>query len=979
MSDSRWSKWSKGSEQKLGFGSFFKEASDSVNPTGPGSGETPAEKAAREGLVSDGHGAYRDPNTGQIVARTVNGELVYVERGEGMGATSDGEGGEANVGAPQTPTFRDPETGMVVMPPATPNTPEARAEVPTPTPATMPANFDKMVATKKRKASRKNDLQARMAAAFDKNIAPVADDDTVSADNDKVDAAMKNGMDAIDAHQSVHGSVDLSDPASMAAAAQTMSRVQKDGGAATIATDPDSDSLLAREKQDAEPEQEEIPAGLDDLLKDIQGEDEPAAEPAAEPEPEAPAAEPTPAETKQAEAQAAEAEKPGSVQTAFAGEASPENNKLVDDLVSDITAKLANKKTGKLPGYAQKMVDKLNDPVARKQFGEYLDFTAKEEQKIAERWDELSQVSDTASAERLLTEGMGMAYNDKGQLEFRAVEPGMREFMSLAKSNTEKGYRGLQFRELVELAKPEVQERLNNPDRQKINAESIVNPNVTWEQATELYDKMSSSAKNAFNKLGGADAMREAFDPKVPVYYLTNSEGKATGLTNIDVMAKTDPEQYQQQFAKTGGRARGIFLLQKILATGGKDQLTGLPNFLTPQSGTVDHLEGRSQEMADKSIRKDSPVNMGIVSNSVNWAKADAADDEGNKDTIPGLNNVANSYASGSINGYGKKLGGGSDNMYNTWLAQRIGGIDIRDSKAAQTTQTEPDSLDSFVTAPIGKAGGVVNRLADSGGIGYDIRNMSMYYPRDDHDTKYDQNSWSGNPRKGSNRGYYTPLDGWRKSVLSGAVYGSAINDLVATHREALEGAKGMTEEKINEELKKYKKNYVKYHFSMPMRATASAWTMGLISREEYINQLRGISDKAMDMIKDSHPQHIEQLKAERDESLSTYLSEIEKHQGPDELNSVSEEWLMKNISANPVVNVMFSQQGRAAMAKKHPKVLDAFDAAVADGTISSKALAVGKGKHSKRLVDPSTGTYYEGWSFKRFVGATEELNEESE
>jgi len=970
MSNSRWSRWVDHSEKKKGFSSFLKEANQpGGNPTGTGI-ETPAQKAKRMGLMPDGHGAYSDPQTGQIVARTVNGELVFYDQGPTGGATSDGEGGgDAPVtGGGTAPTYRDPDTGAVVVPPAQPKNKAEKDAVPDPVPATAPAGYQDAMDKKKAKGQRKNELAARMSAAFDKNVAPYQEDPlaSVKGRRDAVDAGIAAGEDPATAHEKIHGH----EPASIdsnAALAATMGRVNDQGGLASITPDKDGTSLFAQDA--AKGAESEAESGAES-----QPEPEAAPEPAEAPE--------APVETEPTEqevAQAQEAEKPGGEQTAYAGEASPENNELVDNLVGDITSKLANKKTGKLPGYAQKMIDKLNDPVARKQFGEYLDFTSKEEQKIAERWDELSKVTDTASAERLLTEGMGMVTNDKGQLEFRPVEPGMREFMSLAKSNTEKGYRGLQFRELVELAKPEVQERLNNPDRQRINAESIINPDVSWEDATALYDRLSPSAKNAFNKLGGADAMREAFDPKVPVYYLKDGEGKATGLTNIDVMAKTDPEMYAQQFEKTGGRARGIFLLQKILATGGKDQLTGLPNFLTPQSGTVDHLEGRSQEMADKTIRKDSPVNMGIVSNSVNWAKADAADNEGNKDTIPGLNNVANSYASGSINGYGKKLGGGEDNMYNTWLSQRIGGVDIRDSKAAQTTQTEPDSLDSFMTSPIGKAGGVVNRLADAGSIGYDIRNMSMYYPRDDHDTKYDQNSWSGNPRKGSNRGYYTPLDGWRKSVLSGAVYGGKINDMVESHREALESTGKMKPEQVDEELKKYKKNYVKYHFSMPMRATASAWTMGLISREEYINQLRSLSDKSIEMIADSHPQHVEQLKAERDESLNTYLEEINKHQGEDELNSVSEDWLMKNISANPVVNVLYSQSGREAMAKKYPKVLEAFDAAVADGTIASKSLAVGKGKASRRLVDPSTGEYYEGWSFSRFARHNEELLKEEQ
>ena len=95
-------------------------------------------KAERLGLISDGHGSYMDPQTNQIVARTVNGELVFYDGGAGEGATSDGEGGGDAAGAASTsgsgaPTYRDPDTNMVKAIPATPESPEARAAVPDPT------------------------------------------------------------------------------------------------------------------------------------------------------------------------------------------------------------------------------------------------------------------------------------------------------------------------------------------------------------------------------------------------------------------------------------------------------------------------------------------------------------------------------------------------------------------------------------------------------------------------------------------------------------------------------------------------------------------------------------------------------------------------------------------------------------------------------------------------------------------------------
>ena len=261
MSESRWSRWSSGSQpKKLGFNKFFTEAQDQIgsNPTGNGL-ETPAQKAQRMGLQSDGHGAYSDPQTGEVVARTVNGELVFYDGGAGGGAASDGEGGGDDLvtGGSQTPVYRDPDTGMVVTPPAQPKTPEARAEVPAPTPASAPANFDKFVAKKKEKSQKKDSLVARMSAAFDKNFGSEEEEVTVSGENSAVDAERENGLDAGEAHEVVHGETDLSDVESMAKAAATFGRVQKDGGASKITTDKDTDqkSLLA---QDQDSEYEEL-------------------------------------------------------------------------------------------------------------------------------------------------------------------------------------------------------------------------------------------------------------------------------------------------------------------------------------------------------------------------------------------------------------------------------------------------------------------------------------------------------------------------------------------------------------------------------------------------------------------------------------------------------------------------------------------------------------------------------------------------
>ena len=136
---SRWSVWSRGLEDKPRFlSNFVKEALDTGNPS---VGSSPAERARQLGLQSDGSGGYIDPETGQKVAATVNGELVFYDnRGQGGGAVSDGSGGAELANA--QPTWQDPATGMAITPPSRPESPEEQMAVPDPIPASAPAGYD---------------------------------------------------------------------------------------------------------------------------------------------------------------------------------------------------------------------------------------------------------------------------------------------------------------------------------------------------------------------------------------------------------------------------------------------------------------------------------------------------------------------------------------------------------------------------------------------------------------------------------------------------------------------------------------------------------------------------------------------------------------------------------------------------------------------------------------------------------------------
>jgi hypothetical protein len=146
------SRWRNSSETKSGFSEFIKEAMDVApgNPTGTGV-LSPADRARQLGLQSNGRGGYIDPNSGQVVAQTVNGELVFYSQNRASGgAVSDSSGGAALVS--DAPSWADPVTGMTVTPPGKAETPEEQGSVPDPVPAKAPHGYNSFMVQRKQQA-----------------------------------------------------------------------------------------------------------------------------------------------------------------------------------------------------------------------------------------------------------------------------------------------------------------------------------------------------------------------------------------------------------------------------------------------------------------------------------------------------------------------------------------------------------------------------------------------------------------------------------------------------------------------------------------------------------------------------------------------------------------------------------------------------------------------------------------------------------
>ena len=114
---------------------------DMGNPT-VASGMDPADRARSMGLQSDSKGGYRD-QAGNMVARTVNNELVFYDDGASGGVVSDGGGGMQLTQS--SPSWVDPVSGLILVPPAQPETPEELKSVPDAIPATPPQGYDSFI------------------------------------------------------------------------------------------------------------------------------------------------------------------------------------------------------------------------------------------------------------------------------------------------------------------------------------------------------------------------------------------------------------------------------------------------------------------------------------------------------------------------------------------------------------------------------------------------------------------------------------------------------------------------------------------------------------------------------------------------------------------------------------------------------------------------------------------------------------------
>ena len=838
MSDSRWSNWSHGSEEKkLSFSAFISEAAKQQpggNPTGPGSEETPAMKAERLGLISDGHGSYLDPNTQKIVARTVNGELVFYDGGEGGGAASDGEGGgdaqlaggSSEAGAP---TYRDPDTKMVKAIPATPDSPEARAAVPDATPATPPANFDGFVD--------QQTTAQRMAAAVDREAAANLDDEIADTRLDGILDEIR-GMTMGDAKAMMQAQAEPGSPAAPS--------VQK-------------------------PKPETLPTNP--------------------------------------------------VTSAFSSH--------IADMASQ----------GKQVKAKKTIQDRVKHDVAGPRINDYMETYASEQKRIKDTWDEVSTITDEDSAIRYLTEGLGYVVDPKtGKISAPKEQNRARRAMGGAGMAGEgRGEsRAINYEEIKALSNPEWAEVINNAedDGGKYLQSQTIKNDIPWDLATSIYDRMDRKLQTKLDGWGKPEAAQGTFTPVGPVEFMKDAEGNFTGETNIDVLARTNYEEYAKHFSKdnAGNRGRGIFLLQKLMANGGRGQYSGLPTFFDLDTITPDHVIGRSSGDIGGGRFKDDPLNLVLDRRGLNQFKVSSQFDGPNgkeRDTMKSMVNAAQkvSGALGKVDGTQEYEGPlEEDPQFQNWAAYRIDQSDFDPKKIDQRSgksglASYPESMEAVVGLSEAEVKQLVGKNESKNPLGMNMRNFSMISPRAEKRPLV-TNTWGGAAGGGVE---YNPLTGYRRALVNNALFDPQAQAHLKGIEEDLNTNKKYakwTDEKKSDYLNKARRDWVDYNIFGPQKAIATLYGLGYIGTDEFVDRLSEFATNKLSFMEGSNPAEHAKMTEGLQSTLEEYRAKLNKTM-PEGPYQFTEEELSENLSQPYIRAVMSSNYGRSKMPQS---LVEAFD-----------------------------------------------------
>ena len=960
---SRWAHWSRGTEEKgKSFSSFLKE--DLPNTGNPSAAMGPAERAASLGLQSNGKGGYIDPNTGQVVARTVNNELIFYDNNRATGgAISDSSGGAALTQA--QPSWADPLTGMLTTPPSKAETPSEIAAIPDPTPATAPFGYNAFMKQKKMAAYQQNavDPQPSRVTPDEMEQGDANQQQAFAAEESLGEASMGDALRRFAKDKGV-------DPAGLQARmgeappSSIKANVEKARAQQSSPDSPVNPGAPPRGYRKGHPQFRDYDAklaafqaagGAQKTAPQVQQKDtQTPAQPAITPEPN-PKKEGEPdldsilssirgGETTQKDDKAKTALGSMSSQTKTTLDVDGDGDVDRED-VKEILTKLSStiegkRKNGKLTKKAQAIIDRLSHPIAGPRIKKFIGAMIDQDKRLRTQHEQLSRFSDEDGALQFLTEGVGLKLGENGRLSMGEPNRELRALGGAGMPGEGRGEsRAIGFRELQSLLDPTRAQLLMDAQNDETGAgarflhKNALQNDVSWDMATKLYDRLERNMQSKLDGWGKPEAAQGTFTPLGPVEFLKDADGNFTGETNIDALARTDPEEYAKHFStdNAGNRNRGIFNLMKYLAQGGKGEFSGLPAFFDFDTSTPDHIMGRSSGALPNNRAKDDPLNLAFDRRGLNQFKVSSQyeneDGERERDTIGSLLNAVKGVTGSLGNvGYDEE---DFENMSDSpnflkYLAYRLEQSDFDPTKIEQRSgggglDQYPDSIEDFLGLDDNMLKSLVGKNERKNPLGLNMRNFSMLAPRAGQ-RPLTTNTWGGAPGGGLE---YNPLVGYRRAMAASALFDPAVKEELTRFEEEQSQKKNMTPEKLEKLVQKKRRDLIAHSHFGPQKAAASLYGMGQIGTEQFIDRLRELSTGKLEFMRESNPEAYEKLIEGLTSTLDDYRIRLDEKM-PDGPYRFTEEELMPNLSQPYIREVMGSNFGRQFMPRA---LIEAFDA----------------------------------------------------
>lgn len=584
----------------------------------------------------------------------------------------------------------------------------------------------------------------------------------------------------------------------------------------------------------------------------------------------------------------------------------------------------------------QGVLSRLEDPVAGPRIRKFLAAMIDEDKRSRSEHEKLSTFSDKDGALRFLTEGMGLSYDKQGRLTLGAPNRERRALGGAGMPGEGRGEpRGFGYREIQSLLDPTRAQMLRDAQNDETGAgarlihKAALKNDIPWDLATELYEMIDPGLQGKLNGWGKPVAEQGTFTPLGPVEYLKDGDGNFTGETNIDALARTDPEAYQTHFSQDneGNRGRGIFNLMKHLSQGGVGEFSGLPNFFDFDTQTPDHIMGRSSGSMPNNRAKDDPLNLAFDRRGLNQVKVSSSLN-GERDTLESLLNAATKVNGG----LGKVEYDGEDvqNIFESpnflkFLAYRLGQKDFDPATIAKrggkgVLDKLPESLEELLELGDDGIKQLVGKNESKNPLGLNMRNVAMRAPRPG-DTPLLPNSWSGAPGGGLE---YTPLTGFRRALLANALFDPEMQRQMTEHEEGLRSRRRpLSDEKMQAEMDKKRRDLIAHNLFGPQKAIGTLFGLGRLNNEDFISKLSEFGGGRLGFLQESNPEMYEKLMGGLKETLDDYREKLDGKL-PDGPFNVPDESLMGSLDSSYMRAIMGSNYGRSMMS---PEIIKAFDA----------------------------------------------------